>query len=101
MRYAWLSMLLLPVAFLAGYMAANAVMSSMGYSGDVRVPPGTAALAALPAVLIVALPALPASWFAARAARHGDGRGWLPAGLLIAVAVLFALQGLAAYVFSW
>lgn len=100
-RNAWLSALLLPLAFAAGFFAANGMMSALGYSGDVRVPPSTAAVVAIPAVLIVAVPAAVSSLFAVRAARQGDRRGWVPAALLSAIAVVFALQNLAAYLFSW
>ncbi len=100
-RNAWLSVLLLPPAFVAAFWAANGLMSLLGYPGDQRVPPATAAIVAIPAVLIVALPAGVSAWFARRAARLGDTRGWLPAALLITVAVVFGLQNLAAYVFSW
>lgn len=100
-RNAWLSVLLLPVAFVASFWAANGLMTLLGYAGDQRVPAATAALVAVPAVILVAVPAAVSAWFARRAARLGDTRGWLPAALLITVTVVFALQNLAAYVFSW
>lgn len=100
-RNAWLSMLLLPVAFLAGFAGGEGLMSLLGHAGDGRVPAATAALVAIPIVIVVAVPAAVSSWFAVRAARRGDTRGWLPAGILVLVAVIFAAQNLLAYLYSW
>ncbi|WP_122262267.1 hypothetical protein [Ornithinimicrobium cerasi] len=51
-----------------------------------------------PALALNAVPAALASWFAHRAGRRGDARGWVPAGLLIAVMVGVVVLNAAAYV---
>lgn len=99
-RNAWLSVLLLPVAFGLAFLIGEGLISALGYPvGETAVddPPLWAILVAtVPALLVFCVPAAVSSWFARRAALRGDRRGWVPAGLLIAAAVLFIGMNVAA-----
>lgn len=91
-RNAWLSVLLLPVAFGLAFLIGEGLISALGYPVGEEGPdaPVWAMLVAtVPALLVFCVPAVVSSWFARRAALRGDRRGWVPAGLLIAAAVLF------------
>lgn len=92
-RNAWLSMLLLPVVFLGAFLVGEGLIGLLGYPvGGERPPMWAGVLATVPALVVFALPAVLASWFAARASRRRrDRRGWVPAGILIALAVGFAV----------
>ena len=91
-RNAWLSVLLLPIAFGGAFLVGEGLIAILGYPvGDTagEAPLWAILLATVPALLVFCAPAVISSWFARRAAAHGDRRGWVPAGLLIALAVLF------------
>lgn len=92
-RNAWLSMLLLPVAFFGAFLVGEGLIGLLGYPvGGEQPPLWAGALATVPALVVFALPAGLSSWFAARAnRRHRDRRGWVPAGILIALAVVFTV----------
>lgn len=95
-RWAWLC-LLLPLAFACAFLVGEGLISQLGYEvGAGEAPLWAAALALVPALVVFAVPALLASWFAHRAAARGDRRGWVPAGILIGVAVLCTLMNLLA-----
>ena len=91
-RNAWLSVLLLPVAFGLAFLVGEGLISALGYEvGDasIEAPLWAVLVATVPALLVFCMPAVLSSWFARRAAVRGDRRGWVPAGLLIVAAVLF------------
>ncbi|MGD8199842.1 hypothetical protein ACQE98_04180 [Ornithinimicrobium sp. W1679] len=98
-RNAWLSMLLLPVAFVLAFVVGEGLASLLGHpvGGSVEPPPWAVLVSSVPALLVFFLPAVVSAWFARRAARHGDRRGWVPAGILTLVAVGFVALNLAAY----
>ncbi|WP_156875873.1 hypothetical protein [Ornithinimicrobium pekingense] len=92
-RNAWLSMLLLPVVFFGAFLVGEGLIGLLGYPvGDARPPLWAGVLATVPALAVFALPAVLSSWFAARASRRRrDRRGWVPAGILVALAVGFTV----------
>jgi hypothetical protein len=96
-RNAWLCLLLLPVATVGAFVVGEWLFSVLGDGAvDGRPPLWVVVAAAGPALVLNAVPAALASWFAHRAGRRGDARGWLPAGLLIAAMVgVVALNGAA------
>lgn len=99
-RRAWLACLLLPLAFAAAFGIGEGLATLLGYPTGAGTPPPTTLLfATAPALLVFCIPAGVSAYFARRAAAHGDRRGWLPAGLLIAISVLFiALNAVSAMV---
>ncbi|WEV77052.1 hypothetical protein O9K63_10655 [Janibacter cremeus] len=91
-RNAWLSVLLLPIAFGLAFLIGEGLIGLFGYPvGDTagEAPLWAILAATIPALLVFCLPALLSSWFARRAASHGDRRGWVPATLLAVVALAF------------
>ena len=98
-RNAWLSMLLLPVAFVLAFMVGEGLASLLGrpVGGTVEPPLWAILASSVPALLVFFLPAVVSAWFARRADRQGDRRGWVPAGILTLVAVGFVGLNLAAY----
>lgn len=91
-RNAWLSVLLLPIAFGLAFLIGEGLISLLGYPvGDTAsdVPLWAKLVAVIPALLVFCVPALVSTWFARRAAAHGDRRGWLPAILLAVAAFVF------------
>jgi len=101
-RRAWLSLLLYPVTFVAAFVVGEGLLYLYGYPAhDDGLPPWWAVLgAALPAVLVFAVPAALAWLFAARAGHEDVHRARLPAYVASALAVAFVLQNLAAYLLS-
>lgn len=98
-RNAWLSMILLPFALAGAFLIGEGLATQLGWSPE---SPDTLSLGEMttvlvPALLVVAVPAAVASWFAARAARRGDRRGWVPAGILLGATVLFGLTNVLAF----
>ncbi|WP_134773059.1 hypothetical protein [Ornithinimicrobium flavum] len=98
-RNAWLSVLLLPIAFVLAFLIGEGLIGVLGYPvGDTAgTPPLWAILVAtIPALLVFCVPAFVSTWFARRAASHGDRRGWVPAILLAVVALGFIATNLLA-----
>jgi hypothetical protein len=94
-RKAWLTLLLgIPVAFFLAFGVGEGLLSALGYdpADPLNRPPFWAgAISTIPALLVFAAPAFLATRFARRAAGAGDRRGWLPAGIAIALAVAFVV----------
>jgi hypothetical protein len=99
-RAAWLCLLLLPGAFLGAFLAAflgyflvsEGLLPLVGRSVEGSDLPVWADLVAMvPTFVVFALPAVLSGWFARRAAAAGDRRGWIPAGVLVVLAVLFVV----------
>lgn len=91
-RNAWLSVLLLPVAFGLAFLIGEGLIGLLGYPvGDAAAdaPLWAKLVAVVPALLVFCVPALVSAWFARRAAAHGDRRGWVPATLLSVISVVF------------
>ena len=97
---AWVSVLLLPVAFLFSFLGAflgyflvgEGLLPLLGQSvegGD--LPLWARAVAMVPAVVVFAVPAVLSSRYARRATEAGDPRGWVPAGILIALTAAFVV----------
>lgn len=90
-RYAWLSVLLLPVAFVLAFLIGEGLIGLLGHpvGGEGDTPLWAALAATIPALLVFCVPAMVSAWFARRAAAHGDRRGWVPAVLLGIIALAF------------
>lgn len=101
-RRAWLSMVLVPFAFIGAFLVGEGLISLLGYPGDeVAVPPLWAVvLASVPALAVFAIPAAVATFFARRAAAAGDLRGRVPAWVLIAVTAGFAVLNAGQYLIA-
>lgn len=101
-RKAWLSMVLVPFAFIGAFLVGEGLITLLGYpGGDVTVPPFWAvALASIPAMVLFAVPAVTATFFARRAAAAGDSRGWVPAWVLIAVTGGFVVLNAGQYLLA-
>ncbi len=97
-RNAWLALLLLPLAFGGAFFVGEGLSSLLGYpaGGDTRPPVWVMLTATVPALVVFALPAVIASWFARRASAVDDRRGWVPAGILVALTILFIGMNVAA-----
>ena len=101
-RKAWLSMVLVPFAFIGAFLVGEGIVSLLGYPADeVTVPPFWAVLvASVPAMVLFAVPALVAAFFARRAAEAGDIRGRVPAWVLLAVTLGFVLLNAGQYLLA-
>lgn len=101
-RRAWLSMILVPFAFIGAFLVGEGLVSLLGYpSAEVTVPPLWAVvLASIPALALFAIPAAVATFFARRAEATGDPRGRVPAWILIAVTVGFAILNAGQYLLA-
>lgn len=89
-RSAWLSVLLLPVAVVLSFLVGEGLIDALGYPVGGEEPPLWAVLVAtVPALAMMWVPAAVSGWFATRAARAGDRRGWVPAIGLALVALFF------------
>jgi hypothetical protein len=98
---AWVSMLLLPVAFILAFVAgfygyflvAEVLLPLLGRqpAADGDMPLWAQALSLLLPSAVFAVPALLSTRFARRAAAAGDRRGWVPAALLNVLAVAFVI----------
>lgn len=95
---AWLSIFLLPVAFGFSFLIGEGLIGLLGYpvGGDSSAPLWAILLATIPALLVFCVPAVVSTWFAGRAAIHGDRRGWVPAFLLGIIAVAFIAMNILA-----
>jgi hypothetical protein len=101
-RKAWLSMILVPFAFIGTFFIGEGLISLLGYPvGEVTVPPFWAVVvASVPAMALFAVPALLATIFARRAAAAGDSRGWVPAVVLWAVTGGFVVLNVGQYLIA-
>lgn len=90
---AWISVAILPLAFVGAMFIGDGLLTAQGYqSGDSDIPVGVALRAGVPAVLVLITPALCAVVFGLRARRLGRRAGAIPAlvGLVVAaISVLF------------
>ncbi len=91
-RNAWLAMLGFPVSFLLAFGVGEGLASAFGYPpGSDRWPPPPAVgiPSTILAVLAFGIPAFVSLWYARRAARAGDRRGWVPATIGLALVAVF------------
>lgn len=99
LRYAWISVGLMVVGFVAAQLIGQGLMSMQGYDADESAPLGAIALAVIPAMVVMLLPAAAAVWFGLRARHQGRDSGLVPAllgGLLGAGQLALNLLGLLA-----
>ena len=87
LRLAWISVAILPLAFVGAMILGDGLLTLQGYqSGDSEIPRGVALMAGIPAVLVLIAPTIPAIGFGLRARRLGIPAGAIPAlvGLVVA-----------------
>ena len=96
---AWLSLVLLPLAFVAAFAVGEGLVALYGYEmrGDARPPLWVILGAGVPALLVFSVPAALSVHFGRRALAAGDLRARTPMAVGIAVTVLFFAQNLLAY----
>ena len=93
LRNAWISVALIPVAFVVAMLLGDWLLSLQGYeSGSEQFPPvGVSLLAGIPALVVMIAPAVTAMWFGLKARRQGLARGIVPAvigGVFIGRAII-------------
>lgn len=86
--FAWIAVALIPVMLVLGMVIGEGLQALQGYtSGDEdRMPLGAELLAAVPAIIVLLLPTLPAIVYGLRARRLGSNSGIVPAIIGIAYA---------------
>ena len=97
LRLAWISVALIPVAFVVGIFVGEGLLAVQGFeSGSAEWPPvGATLLPAIPALLILIAPAVFAIVLGYRARRHGAGSGVVPAVIgVVAVAYVIIANSL-------
>ncbi len=91
LRVAWISVVAMPVAFVAAMVLGEWLFTLQGYeSGTATAPIGAVLTAGLPALLLLVAPTIPAVWFGRRAVHLGlaDGRVPVVIGYVVAAASL-------------
>jgi hypothetical protein len=95
-RLAWISLAILPLAFVGATFLGDGLLTAQGYqSGDSDIPLRAVLRAGVPAVLVLIAPAICALVFGLRARRLGMRAGAIPAlvGLVVA-AILILINAL-------
>jgi hypothetical protein len=95
-RWAWWSLLGFVVTFFLAFGVGEGLASLLGHppGGDQPAELWVMVAAGLPALLVFALPAVPAVLLGLRAVRLGDPRGRYPAAVALVVAGGFVLLNL-------
>ena len=99
LRLAWISVVLIPVAFIAAMFIGEGLLAVQGYEPEPgEFPPlGVALRAALPAGLVMMAPAIAAVVFGFRAHRRGTPTGTIPA----VIGIVVVAYGLVANTLPW
>lgn len=81
LRFAWISVAVMPVAFVAAMFIGDGLLTMQSYEsgGAESVPVGVALKAGIPALLVIIAPAITAILFGFRARRQGASIGMFPA----------------------
>jgi hypothetical protein len=88
LRLAWVSVALIPVAFVAAMLLGESLLMLQGdESSQPDIPLGVVLRAGVPAVLLLIAPTAAAIWFGLRARRLGLAAGLTPASIGAVVAV--------------
>lgn len=96
LRRAWWSLLGFVVTFVLAFVVGEGVASALGHpsGGDQPAELWVMVAAGVPALLVFALPAVPAVLYGRRAMRLGEPRGRYPAVVAVVVASGFVLLNL-------
>lgn len=96
LRRAWWSVLGFVVTFFLAFGIGEGIASALGHppGGDQPAELWVMVAAAVPALVVFALPAVPAVLYGRRAVRLGEPRGRYPAALALVVAGGFGLLNL-------
>jgi len=90
LRWAWIAVAAIPVAFMAGMVIGEGLLALQGYDSGDPLPPGVIVSAAGPALLLILAPELAAAVLGFRARGRGEASGIIPAVIGI-VAAAFTL----------
>jgi len=96
----WWSLLLYPFSFVAAFVVGDGLASLLGHpvgEGTGDLPLWVVLAAGVPALLVFAVPAFVAVHFGRRAVAEGHPNAAVPMWLAVALAALFTLQNLVAY----
>lgn len=98
-RFAWICVALIPVAFMAAMLIGEGLLSAQGYSPEPgEFPPlGVVLRAALPAGLVMITPAVAAVVFGFRAHRRGMPSGIVPA----VIGIVVVAYGIVSNILPW
>jgi hypothetical protein len=91
---AWVSVVLIPVAFAAAFMLGEALATAAGYPAgepDATVPLGAAVAISIPVALLGMLPGAGAIWFGLRARQAGHDAALVAVGLGVAAIAFWVL----------
>lgn len=96
LRRAWWSLLGFVVTFALAFVVGEGLASALGHpsGGDQPAELWVMVVAGVPALVVFALPVVPAVLYGRRAVRLGDPRGRYPAAIALAVAGAFTLLNL-------
>jgi hypothetical protein len=98
---AWLSLLLYPVSLVAAFLVGEGLATWLfGWPDENDPALWEVLVSSVPALAVFALPAVVAWHFGMRAALHGARSGRVAALVAVAVAVMFVIQNVLAYVFG-
>lgn len=86
LRWAWIAVAAIPVAFVAGMVIGEGMLTLQGYGGGDPLPPGVIVIAAGPALLLILAPELAAAVLGFRARGRGEASGIIPAVMGIVAA---------------
>lgn len=101
LRMAWVSVALLPVAFVLGTVAGEGLIVLLGYDPAAEsVPAWAAAAAGFPALLILIAPGVAAVRFGRRAYRAGRVSARMPAWIGGCVAGLVVAQNVLGFILA-
>ena len=99
LKFAWISVALIPVAFIAAMFIGEGLLTLQGFDPEAEeFPPlGVALRAAIPAGLVMIAPAVAAVVFGFRARKRGAGTGIVPA----VIGIVVIAYGLVANTLPW
>ena len=100
LRAAWISVVLIPVAFALSMVAGEALLTAFGYGVEDTIPLGVVAAAAGPALLILFAPAVAAVWYGFKARREGASNGIYPAVIGIVLGAFSIITNLGSLILT-
>ena len=99
--FAWLSLLLFPVTFVASFLVGEGLATALfDWPGGAEPSVWLILAASVPALVVFALPVIPAWYFGMRAHRNGSRSGRYAAWLAVAIAAGMVVLNVVAYLFG-
>jgi hypothetical protein len=91
--FAWLSLLLYPLSFGAAFLIGEGLATWLfDWPNGANPAPWKIVAAGVPAVIVFALPVVPAWYFGMRAHRNGSHSGRVAGWVAVAIAAAFVVQ---------